>query len=209
MRGSIHVGLTQFTRQFGGAWREESHTRNVEALAEDRDFQRDMVEAVKGLYERHCTVCRADYVPAETWQKFSLYENLLKPVGIADLMYSLYPAGDDFFSVLVVYRPTLRTPFGPRERDLMHFALQLVDYLLIDGAKVEGAETVIDLSPRERSVLIRLLAGDSVKQIATSLDVSHHTVNDHLKSLHKRFKVNSRAELLAKFIAREHRLKST
>ena len=59
-----------------------------------------------------------------------------------------------------------------------------------------------DLTPRQREVLDRLLAGDSQKQIAAALGISRHTVGDHLKDLHRIFDVSSRGELLAKFIAR-------
>ena len=59
-----------------------------------------------------------------------------------------------------------------------------------------------DLTPRQREVLDRLLEGDSQKQIATKLGISPHTVAGYLKDLHRIFDVNSRGELLAKFVQR-------
>jgi len=52
------------------------------------------------------------------------------------------------------------------------------------------------LSPRERQTLERLLAGDSEKQIASKLKLSHNTVHHYVKSIHRHFDVSSRAELL-------------
>jgi DNA-binding CsgD family transcriptional regulator len=56
------------------------------------------------------------------------------------------------------------------------------------------------LSPRERQTLELLLTGNAEKQIAARLDISRHTVHVYVKSLYKRFGVNSRSELLAKWV---------
>ena len=46
--------------------------------------------------------------------------------------------------------------------------------------------------------------GDSVKQVASGLGLSQHTVTDYAKSLHKKFGVNSRGELLARVLKNGH-----
>jgi DNA-binding CsgD family transcriptional regulator len=56
------------------------------------------------------------------------------------------------------------------------------------------------LSPRHVQTLMRLLAGDSEKQIARHLGVSHHTVHVYVKALYRHFDVSSRGELLARFV---------
>lgn len=48
-----------------------------------------------------------------------------------------------------------------------------------------------------------LIDGDSRKQVASKLGISEHTVSDYLKTVYAKFSVNSRAELLSKFIAAE------
>lgn len=58
------------------------------------------------------------------------------------------------------------------------------------------------LSRRERQTLELLLAGNAEKQIASQLSISRHTVHVYVKSLYKRFGVNSRPELLAKWVRR-------
>ena len=57
------------------------------------------------------------------------------------------------------------------------------------------------LPPRQKQTLQRLLAGDSEKQIALRLEVSPHTVHVYVKQLYRRFEVNSRGELLSRFVA--------
>jgi DNA-binding CsgD family transcriptional regulator len=56
------------------------------------------------------------------------------------------------------------------------------------------------LSRRERQTLDLLLTGNAEKQIAAQLSISRHTVHVYVKSLYKRFGVNSRSELLAKWV---------
>jgi DNA-binding CsgD family transcriptional regulator len=57
------------------------------------------------------------------------------------------------------------------------------------------------LSPRQREVLTRLLAGDSLKQVAQRLGVTRHTVDEHVGIIYRKFGVNSRAELLARLVS--------
>lgn len=52
------------------------------------------------------------------------------------------------------------------------------------------------LSPRETEVLDRLLEGHRVTSIADNLDVSEHTVRNHLKSMFRKLGVHSQAELV-------------
>jgi DNA-binding NarL/FixJ family response regulator len=56
------------------------------------------------------------------------------------------------------------------------------------------------LPKRQRQTLDGLLAGESEKQIAFRLKLSHHTVHDHVKRLHRTLGVSSRGELLSLFI---------
>jgi DNA-binding CsgD family transcriptional regulator len=56
------------------------------------------------------------------------------------------------------------------------------------------------LSPRHVQTLKRMLLGDSEKQVARHLGVSPHTVHVYIKALYRHYDVNSRGELLAKFV---------
>jgi DNA-binding CsgD family transcriptional regulator len=54
------------------------------------------------------------------------------------------------------------------------------------------------LTQKEQVVLSHLLMGKSVREIAQELERSQHTVHDHVKSLHRKLKANSRGELVAR-----------
>jgi DNA-binding CsgD family transcriptional regulator len=56
------------------------------------------------------------------------------------------------------------------------------------------------LTPAERTVLSKLLAGKSEKAIAASLERSHFTINNHTRKIFSAFGVNSRAQLLARCV---------
>lgn len=57
------------------------------------------------------------------------------------------------------------------------------------------------LSEAQRRVLDLLLSGRSEKKVAAKLDLSPHTVHNHIKEIYRRFEVSSRAELLALFVS--------
>ena len=80
------------------------------------------------------------------------------------------------------------------------------DWLLVlqhASAKQERAldAEVASLPPRAQEVLRLLLDGDGEKQVAAKLEISKHTVHDHVKRIYRTFGVSARSELLARFIS--------
>ncbi|MET7457617.1 helix-turn-helix transcriptional regulator [Streptomyces sp. NPDC005574] len=60
-----------------------------------------------------------------------------------------------------------------------------------------AAAVLYGITSREQAVIGRALEGLAVKQIARSLDLSPHTVNDHFKAIYRKTGVNSREELIS------------
>lgn len=50
------------------------------------------------------------------------------------------------------------------------------------------------LTDKETEVLTELARGHSYKEVAIRLDISHHTVADHVKAIYRKLSVNSRSE---------------
>jgi DNA-binding CsgD family transcriptional regulator len=55
------------------------------------------------------------------------------------------------------------------------------------------------LSAREREIVEKLAAGHRVKDIAGVLDISTHTVRNHLKAIYRKLNVRSQLDLLSLF----------
>jgi DNA-binding CsgD family transcriptional regulator len=69
-----------------------------------------------------------------------------------------------------------------------------------DGPRHLSDPAVRGLAPRLRRVLDQLLTGKSEKEIAAALELSKHTVHEYIKMLYREIGVNSRAELLARWM---------
>lgn len=70
----------------------------------------------------------------------------------------------------------------------------------VSGRRSKWGEERERLPPRLRRTLERLLAGDSEKEAARALGISHHTVHHYVKQIYSRLGVNSRGELMAKWV---------
>jgi DNA-binding NarL/FixJ family response regulator len=63
-----------------------------------------------------------------------------------------------------------------------------------------SAEVGTALSPREREIVVHLVAGQSNDQISALLGISTRTVEMHLTHLYQRFSIGSRTELAARVL---------
>lgn len=110
-------------------------------------------------------------------------------------------------ALLWIFSPTpgeVRVVQDPRRRELEDTMRRISEELGriglgSDGAISEPAPTHPDLdllSRRERDVVTQLLHGHRVVSIAELLEVSEHTVRNHLKSIFRKLGVHSQAELV-------------
>lgn len=72
-------------------------------------------------------------------------------------------------------------------------ARRLLNYF---RAGMDAAGTAGDtlLTPREREVLMQLARGISIADIGMVMDISRHTVGDHVKNIYRKLNISSRAE---------------
>lgn len=76
--------------------------------------------------------------------------------------------------------------------DLQHYLLR--------SLVMEGQETNIALTPREKDVLTRVCKGSTLKQIAEELNLSTNTVNYYHKNVMSKMKVRKTADLVVSAI---------
>jgi DNA-binding CsgD family transcriptional regulator len=149
----------------------------------------------------HITALREQLLPDDDPDRARVLEWWSRATGMRECIVSVYPVAPDVYSALGFHRRVGKPSFTSLQRATVHLILNKVPWLHKDGHDVPANdERLLKLSPREREVLLYLLEGDSRKQIAQRLGLSHHTVADHMKSIYKHFDVNSRAELLALFM---------
>ena len=144
------------------------------------------------------TKSREQLVGDAEWYHSDEYNVFHRSMGLDDILVSFARRDDPpgLFG-FATYRALDRERFGKRERRLAHLLLEE----LAPGVGTTFARRQdglwASLPPRLRQTLECLLEGDSEKQVARRLGLSQHTVHQYVKALHRRFRVNSRAELLA------------
>ena len=142
-------------------------------------------------------------VAPEVWERPE-HEGRYTELGLGPHLFSIVPLrdidGSLIFSGVGLLRKAGEPDFSPRDRRLVHLVMREVGPLHRFGLRVEAADDSASLPPRLRTVLLLLVEGWSVKQIAHHLELSRHTVNDYCKQLHRHFKVSSRGELLRRFL---------
>src|SRR5262249_8774600 len=134
----------------------------------------------------------------------SIFYQFYSAVGMDANLYSFHPVPDtaDEFSGLILTRTAGRRAFNARETQIVReFHAAIVP--LVGRALARFNEPCPSkLAPRARQVLKCLLEGDGDKQVAVRLALSPYTVNQYTKVIYRHFGVSSRAELLARWIAR-------
>jgi len=68
-----------------------------------------------------------------------------------------------------------------------------------DTTDAASIETFL-LTAREEEILRELIRGATYKEIASRLDISIHTVNNHIRKIYEKLRVNSRGEAVARAI---------
>jgi DNA-binding CsgD family transcriptional regulator len=139
------------------------------------------------------------------WYTSPDYELTHRKFGIDHTLWcfrSTPGANPDENTGIILCRAKGEPNFDPRDRLLVREAMALL-VPLVGGPLARFSDpSPRDLAPRVRQVLALLLQGDGDKQIASRLKISPHTVNQYLKALYRHFRVESRAELLARWIRR-------
>jgi DNA-binding NarL/FixJ family response regulator len=79
------------------------------------------------------------------------------------------------------------------------FHTELAPHLTTELAP-PGSDPVSRLSPRLRQLLSYLLQGDSEEQAAHRLGLTRDTTHQYVKALYRRLGVNTRGELMARFV---------
>jgi DNA-binding CsgD family transcriptional regulator len=137
------------------------------------------------------------YFTDSEWRQHPHYNEVRRPSAIEEQLYAHYRVGDVSYGMGLHRRQS--RPFGRRELRLVGLFLQNAGHLLKDPDPPH--KHLIDSLPlRLKPVLLRFLAGRSEKEVARELGLTVNTVHTYAKQLYRALGVNSRAEMMARFI---------
>ena len=172
-------------------------------LASDHLFAR-FVERLRRA--GRVTVRRDQLIPDSEWYRSVHFNEYVRVCGIDHNLVSLHAASQvapASLSLINVYRSPGERAFDRRSLRLVHLLQRELCPRI--GRQLASARepSAADLAPRARETLQCLLDGDSAKQAASRLRISHETVNQYVKTIYRHFGVNSRGELLALWARRD------
>jgi two-component system CheB/CheR fusion protein len=177
-------------------------------------------EAVRGVLEAH-GVAVADYDSAEAFliayrpggAGCLLLDAYLPGMSGLDLLATLRARQDHMPVILITGGGDIALAVAAMRAGASNFLekpvgraeiLACVDQALghshdsqaVDANRAEAAARVATLTPRQREVLRRVLAGEPSKNIAADLDISQRTVENHRSEIMHKMKVRSIPELV-------------
>jgi DNA-binding CsgD family transcriptional regulator len=156
------------------------------------------------------TASRDQLTDVAVYHASPVYLNLRRHADCDDYLCSMrfvdVPRRIEMFAV---DRPHGAAPFGARE--ILLFKLLHDEIAPLIGVRLATEEHFSrdGLSKRLRETLSLLLDGKSEKEVAVALQLKPGTVHEYITSIYRHFKVSSRAELLAYFVRRMPKLRSS
>lgn len=158
-----------------------------------KEFAEDLVS-----HRNHITRLR-DQVVQDEYYLASPVSKLFSAANIGPIIISGRPVTGGGVSGIGLYRNGERAMFTERESQIAHIVLTEVAWLHDWGWPEDRGESVVKLTPRQRTVLNALIQGWCRKKIAVHLGLSVHTVHGYIKAVFSHFGVHSQAELISRF----------
>lgn len=170
--------------------------RQQAALLEQREVDVNIVCNV-ALARRLRANRLEDSVPPE-WFESDYYRKYFLDLGRVDAIWAGCPVNADAEIYFGLFRAVGKPRFTAAERDIVYAALRSLkwfhrQYLLSHGLLVASSP----LTTVEREVLRGLLSGKTEKEIAVFQGRGLHTTHEYVKALYRKFRVTSRAALMA------------
>jgi DNA-binding CsgD family transcriptional regulator len=186
----IHQG---FTPELLGSWVDLSMDPRAKRWAQD--------PFLAELERTHQTVLdvRGHWGDA-VWEGCDFYRDKWVPLGIVDQIAVVRYCAGDTWSQLLFLRRHDAAPFAADDKNFLAAVASAIPWVDPCTEEVVPPERFLNLSGRQKGVMLLMLNGLSRKQIAEALFISEHTVGDHIKAIYQQFKVQSVSQLAALFL---------
>lgn len=145
-------------------------------------------------------------IQRDRWERSELFNEYFRPSRFNGRILSGYRsrlgdgAGPGWHDCICLLHALGDRPFTRRDRHLVRLLHREIAPMIGRQLASANEPSAMQLSPRRRQVLNRLLEGDSEKQVAARLGLTQRTVNQYVKAIYRHFRVNSRGELMARWI---------
>lgn len=184
-----------------GGWRSDAERMEVLGVCMHSDLAEPIQAHVNPARERgepvtihrSCALPDAEFYASPAGQAWNT-------LGFDHFLFAVFPLDRCAHSAIGLHRRVGRPPFSERDRLLVHVAWTQVEWLHRESLNLPIRGEVVQLSLRERQVLILLLGEKTREEAAVALHLSPHTIGDFIKGIYRKLEVSSRAQLLAKFL---------
>ena len=172
-------------------------------LGENATFQSECLRRIVAIPARFVTVRRQDVMSDEEWYASSECQQIHQTCGVDSHLTSFFVAASQgrLFGIGLhrAWGKPQFTAVDRRRLRVLHF--ELARAWRARFAAPSDDPTIRQLPQRLRQVLWLLCLGRSEKEVAAHLDLSLHTVHNHIRRLHNALNVSSRGGLLARALA--------
>ena len=168
---------------------------------QDNTFQGEFVRRLVNIPARFVTVRRQDLMSDEEWYSMPVINDVHRQLDIdANISSFFVSLSMGRLFGIAVHRRWGKPQFTIAERrQLRLLHLELARAWRLRFASPNDQDGAIRALPeRLRQVLWLLCLGRSEKEVAAYLDISRHTVHNHVKRLHDTLGVRSRGELISR-----------
>lgn len=175
--------------------------RGWNTLALSPLVDREIRGPVAPLVRPQMATLRRDLFTDTRWAGSELRAAIGNTIRMDEWLHAVRYCGPDTWCNFWLSRRIGKPPFEERDRLIVDLILRHVT--LLHSVEADGdppAGMMLGLTHRQRTVLLSLLDGQSRKLMAQSLEISEHTVNEHVKALFQHFGVRSAPALAAKFL---------
>jgi DNA-binding CsgD family transcriptional regulator len=149
------------------------------------------------------TCWRGQVVDDQDWYRSIDYNEYLRHSRIDHALLSYYTLPEDpaqLTDAISLHRDLGDKGFSLRDVRMLRLFHAEVGLLIGPSLATASEPSASELAPRARQVLDCLLEGDSEKQVARRLGISGETVHHYTKIIYRHFRVQTRAELIARWL---------
>jgi DNA-binding CsgD family transcriptional regulator len=187
-------------------WAGDAERRWNMAFFEGEQLDDPMTNLCVKRMEPVLTCQRRDLIDDRAWYQSGNVNELRRRARIDHCIYSNYRLDNTGRAIgIAIHRAWGEPEFTRRDLAIVDMVHQ---WQPIYRPGEQEDERVRELPPRQKQILKALQAGLSEKQVAQRLGISQHTVHVYVKSLHRRFQVSSRGELLSLWIGNRQTVNS-